>query len=74
MPRDIKDVATAVKSLAQIYQSSKRKAQFAIKGGGHTPWAGAANIASGAVIDMSSVKTVDVDKAKMITSVGAGAR
>ncbi|KAL9126102.1 MAG: hypothetical protein Q9217_004802 [Psora testacea] len=73
-PLDTADVVVAVKSLAAIYKSSDYAAQFAIKGGGHTPWAGSANIASGPVIDMTSIKAVRVDKKTSLTAVGAGAR
>ncbi|KAI4118823.1 MAG: hypothetical protein LQ345_001216 [Seirophora villosa] len=48
--------------------------QFAIRGGGHTPFAGSANIEDGVTIDMSSIKAVDIAQSKTMVSVGAGAR
>ncbi|KAL8938075.1 MAG: hypothetical protein Q9216_004090 [Gyalolechia sp. 2 TL-2023] len=48
--------------------------QFAIRGGGHTPWKGNANIAGGVTIDMSSIKSVKTDPFSAFVSVGAGAR
>lgn len=47
---------------------------FAIRSGGHTPWAGAANIDSGVTIDMSAINQVTVAAGQKTTSVGPGAR
>lgn len=47
--------------------------KFAIRGGGHTPWAGSANINGGVTIDMTSIKDVSVNQDQTIASVGAGA-
>lgn len=59
------DVVIAIKELAST--------NFAIRGGGHTPWAGSANINGGVTIDMTSIKDVTVNNNKTIASVGAGA-
>lgn len=59
------DVVIAIKELAST--------NFAIRGGGHTPWAGSANINGGVTIDMNSIKDVTVNNNKTIASVGAGA-
>ncbi|KAL8908960.1 MAG: hypothetical protein Q9207_000536 [Kuettlingeria erythrocarpa] len=48
--------------------------QFAIRGAGHTPWAGSANINNGVTIDMTSITAVHVDKTGTVVTVGAGAR
>ncbi|KAI4173898.1 MAG: hypothetical protein LQ343_002666 [Gyalolechia ehrenbergii] len=48
--------------------------QFAIRGGGHTPWTGSANIADGVTIDMGSIKSVNVDPSSTFVSIAAGAR
>ncbi|MCJ1413431.1 hypothetical protein MMC19_007536 [Ptychographa xylographoides] len=49
--------------------------KFAVRGGGHMSWAGAANIdASGVTIDLSAMKQVEVSDDRTITSVGGGAR
>lgn len=48
--------------------------QFAIRSGGHTPWAGASNINAGITIDMSSINQVTVSADKSYTSVGPGNR
>lgn len=47
--------------------------QFAIRGGGHTPFAGSASISNGVVIDMRAIKEVTVNEDQTIASVGAGA-
>lgn len=48
--------------------------QFAIRSGGHTPWAGASNINAGVTIDMSSINQVTVSADQSYTSVGPGNR
>ena len=47
---------------------------FAIRGGGHMWWAGAANIQDGVTIDLSELNEVGVSQDRTITSVGGGAR
>ena len=47
---------------------------FAVRGGGHTPFAGAANIENGVTIDFGSMNQVTVNQNQTITSIGAGAR
>ena len=73
-PHNTVDVAKAVKALASVYESSSHLAQFAVRGGGHTPWAGSASIQGGAVIDMTFIKEVTVNSDQSVTSVGAGAK
>lgn len=67
-PAVAQDVSTVVTILAQSNCS------FAIRGGGHMAWAGAANIADGVTIDMSAINQVTVSGDHQTTSVGAGAR
>ena len=73
-PLDTLDVAKAIKALASVYESSSHWTQFAVRGGGHTPWAGSASIEGSAVIDMTSINTVTVSSDQSVTSVGAGAK
>ena len=73
-PLNTNDVATAIKALASVYESSHGSAKFAVRGGGHTPWAGSASIQDGAVVDMTSIKAVTVNTNQTITSVGGGAK
>lgn len=46
---------------------------FALRGGGHNPTAGSANINQGVTIDLRSLDGVEVSLDKTITSVGGGA-
>ncbi|KAI9845650.1 MAG: hypothetical protein M1837_004624 [Sclerophora amabilis] len=72
-PTSREDVATAVRILSAFDSVSKRVCPFAIRGGGHTPFAGSANINKGVTIDLRSIKDVKVSLDRSITSVGAGA-
>jgi FAD/FMN-containing dehydrogenase len=47
---------------------------LAIRGGGHTPWAGAANIDSGITMDLRNIKGVELIRNGQVLSVGAGER
>ncbi|KAI4125762.1 MAG: hypothetical protein LQ338_004098 [Usnochroma carphineum] len=76
-PNGAQDVSKALRILSQ-YQaagnSTTAGCQFAIRGAGHTPWAGSANIDKGVTIDMRAINAVKVDHSKTVVSVGAGAR
>lgn len=72
-PTATADVSLAVGSL-HAASSFGLECPFAVRGGGHTPWAGAATIANGIVIDLSAMKQVSVSKDRTITSAGPGAR
>lgn len=48
--------------------------QFAIKSGGHTPWAGAASISGGITIDLAGLNQVTVSQDKKSTGIGPGNR
>ncbi|KAI9847853.1 MAG: hypothetical protein M1837_001746 [Sclerophora amabilis] len=67
-PTSSEHVSTAVKIL------STGKCQFAIRGGGHMSFAGAANVEGGVTIDMSSMKSLTLNPEKTVASVGAGAK
>ena len=59
--------------VAQLIRAADRcNAEIAIRGGGHTPWKGAANIDNRLVIDLRNLTTVNVDIEKSIVSIGAG--
>ena len=75
-PTSTKDVSHAVYVLSLLAEktSFKPECQFAIKGAGHTPWAGAANQAGGVTIDLAGLKVVDVSPDKALTGIGAGNR
>ncbi|KAL8854847.1 MAG: hypothetical protein Q9221_000353 [Calogaya cf. arnoldii] len=67
-PRNAQEVSTAVKLLVQA------NCRFAVRGGGHMFWAGAANIQDGVTIDLSQMDRVVVSRNRKLTAVGAGAR
>ncbi|KAL2005432.1 hypothetical protein VTN00DRAFT_2643 [Thermoascus crustaceus] len=76
-PVTVEDVSVAVSALssaaAAIDASKKSSCQFAIRSGGHAPFAGAANIANGVTIDLRGLNTVEVSSDRSIASVGVGA-
>ena len=63
-----KDVSIAVEILSQSM------CKFAVRGGGHMSWAGAANIQDGVTIDLGLMKAVTVSPDSKTASVGSGAR
>lgn len=65
-------MSAAVKSLVQL-QEDGTSCQFAVRSGGHTSWAGASNIQFGVVIDLGSLKAVELAADKSTVSVGVGA-
>lgn len=67
-PSNAQDVSRAVAFLAHS------NCHFAIRGGGHMSWAGAANIQDGVTIDLSAMNSVSVSRDNYTTSVGSGAR
>lgn len=68
VPQSAADVSVAVKILAYA------QCRFSVKGGGHTPWKGAASITNGVQIDMTSMNTVTLNAAKTQANIGSGAR
>ncbi len=72
LPTTAEDVSLAVKTLVGTNRAGP--CRFAIRGGGHTPWPGAANIKNGVTIDLSSMNKTVYDKEKSTASIGPGAR
>lgn len=71
-PRSAQDVSKAVTILASS-RSRVPGCQFAVKGGGHTPAGGAANIQGGVTIDMKFLNATVLSEDKNSVAVGAGA-
>lgn len=71
-PTSKEDVATIVKTLRPLARAGR--CQLAVKGGGHTPFAGSANINRGVTVDMDLINGIDVSPDRKITSIGAGER
>ncbi|KAI9800734.1 MAG: hypothetical protein M1833_003150 [Piccolia ochrophora] len=69
-PRSPEDVSVILKNI----QQTQGQCQFAIKGGGHMPWGGAANIADGITIDLERMRDVTVTPDGDTVAVEAGAR
>ena len=73
MPTSAEDVASVIKTLNSLNIANDSESPFALRGGGHTPYAGSANINGGITIDMRSIKNVEVSADQTITSIGGGA-
>ena len=73
-PADVADVATAVKELTKASTTGNDSCRFAVRGGGHTSFAGSANIVNGVTIDLRDINHVSVSADQTLTSVGGGAR
>ena len=72
-PKSSQEVARVIKALAFLNSFQKTRLPFAIRGGGHSPVTGSANIDNGVTIDLSAIKKVNVSADQTITSVGGGA-
>ncbi|KAF7193639.1 FAD-dependent monooxygenase CTB5 [Pseudocercospora fuligena] len=70
-PRDTTEVSLAVKTL--VAANKTEPCQFAIRGGGHTHFAGAAGIEKGVTIDLGMIKDVVYFQDNSSVSVGGGA-
>ena len=75
-PIDTSDVSKAVYVLSVLGKQCgfKNECKFAIKGGGHTPFAGAANQQGGVTIDLAKFKEVTVNADQTMTRIGPGNR
>ncbi|KAI9662174.1 MAG: hypothetical protein M1831_002870 [Alyxoria varia] len=60
-PSSAEDVATIVKTFNHTASSSDAK--MAIRGGGHTPWAGSANIGGGVTVDLGDLDDIEIHDA-----------
>ncbi|KAJ5356385.1 FAD-binding type 2 [Penicillium concentricum] len=70
-PRTAKEVSLAVSTLVAADGGS---CKFAVRGGGHTTWAGASNIADGVTIDLSLMDTTTYNEKAGIASILPGSR
>ncbi|KAH6667968.1 FAD binding domain protein [Halenospora varia] len=68
IPETPEDISTTISTLSQ-----NPECEFAIKGQGHAPAAGFANIQSGITIDMTPLNEASVNENHTIASIGAGA-
>jgi FAD/FMN-containing dehydrogenase len=71
-PRSTEEVSLAVKILTT--RGGLKPCSFAIRSGGHTPYAGASNIKDGVTIDLQYISAVEYDDDNDLVKVGPGAR
>ncbi|KAL6238475.1 hypothetical protein BDW75DRAFT_201416 [Aspergillus navahoensis] len=62
-----------VSQFVKLMTADKRRPQFAVRGGGHTLWTGAANIGPGITVDMRLMDHVELSEDKKIARIGGGA-
>ena len=74
LPESADDVSQAVNVLSFANNKSSNKSRFAIRSGGHTPFAGSANIQSGVTIDLQRLDKVYVSSDRTQVSIGTGAK
>lgn len=72
-PTSPQDVSLAVKTLVTASRKNY-PCRFAVRGGGHTAWAGASNIQGGVTIDLSLMSKTTYDKKTSTASIGPGSR
>ncbi|KAI1172034.1 oxidoreductase FAD-binding protein [Nemania sp. FL0916] len=70
-PTATHDVSYFVKTITTS-GGGKPSSQFAIRGGGHTLFRGAANINGGITVDMRSMNSLTLNKDQTVASVGGG--
>jgi hypothetical protein len=65
-PRNVKELSELLKRVSDIPNLS-----VAVRGGGHTPWAGAANAEGGITVDLLHFKGIEVDIKAGLVHIGA---
>jgi FAD/FMN-containing dehydrogenase len=77
-PTSAEDVSLFVRTLTSSnrpgYIGNNSSCQFAIKGGGHAPASGAANINAGITLDLSNLDQVTLASDSKFISLGGGTR
>ncbi|KAI8275470.1 Bifunctional solanapyrone synthase [Colletotrichum sp. SAR 10_98] len=70
IPESSNDVSIAVRSLTRGFELRKNQCQFAIRGGGHTPYKGAASIDGGVLIDLARLPAsgISADRKTIVVS------
>jgi FAD/FMN-containing dehydrogenase len=71
-PTSAYDVSRILKSLAAYDAGTGARTKVAVRGGGHSPFAGSANVNDGITIDLRSINTVEVNEMIGIASIGGG--
>ncbi|PQE11483.1 oxidoreductase FAD-binding protein [Rutstroemia sp. NJR-2017a BBW] len=73
-PTSAEDVSLFVRTLTPFNRPGETGCQFAIKGGGHAPASGAANINAGITLDLSGLNQVTLASDRKFVSLGGGSR
>ncbi|KAJ6086071.1 FAD-binding domain-containing protein [Penicillium sp. IBT 16267x] len=71
IPTNSSEVSTAIQTIHSFLDSG---VQFAVRGGGHTPYAGAANIDKGVTLDLSLMNEVKLSADCKTVELGAGGK
>ncbi|KAH8586438.1 hypothetical protein B0O99DRAFT_644446 [Bisporella sp. PMI_857] len=71
---NINTIATAVRFLGNENHQNPGSCPFAVRSGGHTPFAGSANIQAGITIDLSLVNDIVVSEGRSRIRLGVGNR
>ncbi|KAF2009044.1 putative oxidoreductase [Aaosphaeria arxii CBS 175.79] len=71
-PINAAQVSTAVKILSTAHIAKPGSCNFAVRGGGHTPYAGSANVESGVTLDLGRMKSIKVNKSRGTVSLEPG--
>ncbi|OCL06347.1 FAD-binding domain-containing protein [Glonium stellatum] len=69
-PSGVEDVSSLVKVLKPL--AAREECKIAVRGGGHTAWAGSANIKDGVTIDMRALRGISLNADKTLVRIGAG--
>jgi FAD/FMN-containing dehydrogenase len=69
-PASSQDVSNILKALKPSLEQGKIK--LAVRGTGHTPFAGSANIENGLTIDLRGLKGLSLDKNHNVVTIGVG--
>jgi FAD/FMN-containing dehydrogenase len=70
-PRNTEEVSAAVKVLSGA--GFLKQCGFAIRSGGHTPYAGASNVKDGVTIDLKYISSIEYNEKNNLVKVGPGA-
>lgn len=72
--KDVQEAVGILSTLSLVGKFSGHGCQFAVRSGGHTPWAGSATIQDGVDIDLSALNHITPSEDKKTVSIGPGNR
>lgn len=71
-PASANDVSTAINILSGASKGNESAVKFAVRSGGHTPWAGSANIDGGVTLDLQMLNQISVQPDRKSVIIGTG--